>query len=313
MTRRLAVTLLVAFAMLFSLHSVQAGVVAPSGKLSLAKSTAASGTVTTGTITLKANATSTITYTLSSSDEEVATVPATVKLSKGKKSVNFKITAGYVSSSKTATITVVGGATDLTANLRVDPIRVVSLSFSPKSILSGGSSKVTVTLNGPAPSNGSTVKFTTKGPIAAATSVKVASGKTTASITIKGKEVLTSTKGTVTASLKGTASSTITVNPLKLTAVGLSSSAVTSGDQVTVTVTLSGPAPKGGIKVPVEASGYNTPGVETTVTVAEGQSVGSYVFRTPEVSNGSGEVVFAASYNGTTKSASLIINAPEED
>jgi len=306
MPRRLLVALFTFIAILVSINPAQAGTVATTFKL--AKTQIASGTSTVGVIKLSTAATSSTTFTVTSDDEDLATVPATVKIAKGKTSINVTITAGYSTSTQKVAISVANGDTSLSATVSILPLKVVSVSFSPTSVRSGTTSKATVKLNGPAPAAGKSVKITTTGPISAASTVKVAAGKTSATVTVNTKEVLTSSTGKLTADLKGKVTANLTVVPLKIKSVSLSPSSIDGGDSTVFTVTLDGKAPATGIEVEVNASGLNGPGNPETVVIEGGATSVGYEFETQEMGNVSaGNIVFSATYNGASKQATLDI------
>ncbi len=306
MPRRILIALFAFFAILASISPAQAGTVSTSFKLT--KAQVASGTVTSGVIFLGSAATSSKTFTVESADEKLATVPATIKIAKGKSNVSVPITAGYSTSVKTVEITIANGGTSKTAKLTILPLKVESVTFSPTSVRSGTTSKATIKLNGPAPSAGKTVKLTTSGPIKAATSVKVAAGKTSATVTVSTKEVFKSSTGKLTADLKVKVTANLTVVPLKIKTVSLSPSAVDSGDDTVFTVTMDGKAPAGGIEVDVLASGSNGPGIPETIVVEEGATSATYEFDVPELGNVTAAgITFQATYNENSKSANLEI------
>src|ERR1017187_7619675 len=92
---------------------------------------------------------------------------------------------------------------------------IQSVSVNPSSLGSGSYTVVTVTLNGIAPSNGTTVTLASSNgtAIPLPPSVKVPANQNTASVSVLSGSVTTSTTVTVSASYSGTQTTTVTVVP----------------------------------------------------------------------------------------------------
>ena len=93
--------------------------------------------------------------------------------------------------------------------------RIQSVSVNPSSLGSGSYTVVTVTLNGIAPSNGTTVTLTSSNGTALPLppSIKALAGQNTASVSVLSGSVTTTTTLTVSASYGGTQTTTVTVVP----------------------------------------------------------------------------------------------------
>ena len=97
--------------------------------------------------------------TLSSSDNSVATVPATITVQPESRQASFVISTSAVSAVTPVTITASYGTISETAVLKVVPAEdsLAAVSVSPGKVLSGIPAKARVMLNGPAPAGGATV------------------------------------------------------------------------------------------------------------------------------------------------------------
>lgn len=192
------------------------------------------------------------------------------------------------------------------------PVSLGSLAVNPTSVVGGQSSTGLVTLSGPAPSGGMAVTLSSTQPAVASVppSVTVAAGATSLSFAISTAAVAASTPVAITASAGGTIkTATLTVTPSPLPTVSsltLSPSTVTGGSSATGTVTLSGPAPSGGSVVSLASSKPSLAAVPSSVTVAAGKRSATFTVSTVAVSSQTSAVI-SASYNGTTKSATLSI------
>ena len=192
------------------------------------------------------------------------------------------------------------------------PVSLGSLAVNPASVVGGQSSTGIVTLSGPAPGGGVTVTLSSAQPAVASVppSVTLGAGATSASFPISTAAVAGSTPVAITASFSGTtktATLTVTPPPLPtLSSLTLSPSTVTGGSSATGTVTLSGPAPLGGAVVSLASSKPLAAAVPSSVTVAAGKLTASFTVSTVTVSSNTSAII-SASYNGTTKNATLSI------
>src|SRR5207244_8246520 len=186
-----------------------------------------------------------------------------------------------------------------------------ALTLSPTSVTGGTQSSTgTVTLSGPAPTGGAVVSLSSSNPGAAAvpSSVTVAAGGSSASFTVTTGAVAASTTVTISASFGGanrTGSLTVTPPQVTLSSLTLNPSSVIGGVQSsTGTVTLSGPAPAGGTVVSLSSSSPGLASVPSSVTIPAGATSASFTVNTSIVLI-STSVNISASYNGTTRTATL--------
>ena len=187
-----------------------------------------------------------------------------------------------------------------------------SLAVTPASVVGGQSSTGIVTLSGPAPGTGVAVTLSSTNPAVASVppSVTIGAGVSSTSFSITTFAVASSTPVDIIASADGaTRTATLTVTPPpppKLSSLTLSPSTVAAGSSSTGTVTLSGPAPAGGALVTLASSKPAVAAVPADVTVAAGTSSASFTVSTATASSNTSAVI-SASYNGSTKAATLSI------
>ena len=187
-----------------------------------------------------------------------------------------------------------------------------ALAVTPASVVGGQASAGTVTLSGPAPSNGVVVTLSSAntGVASVPASVTIGASATLASFSIATAAVTTSTSVAITASSSGvTRTATLTVAPPSLpkpSSLTLNPSTVTGGSSSTGTVTLSGPAPPGGAVIALTSSGTSAATVPPSVTVAAGTSSAHFTVATKTASSTTSATI-SASYNGSSKSATLSI------
>jgi Right handed beta helix region len=158
------------------------------------------------------------TFVLSSSDPEVATVPATVVIGAGRTSGEFKISAANVPVSASTVISAAYEGATKTASLEVDPAAPEPSSLTlPSSAIAGGSTiTATLTLTHPSPPDGTSVTLASF-PIGLATvpgSITVPAGSTTARFEVKTANVGSTARVTIIA-MRGTATQSVklTVTP----------------------------------------------------------------------------------------------------
>lgn len=196
--------------------------------------------------------------------------------------------------------------------LQVAPVSLASFGISPRSVQGGQPATGTVTLSAAAPSNGVQVTLSSANPAAVrvAGSVAVGAGAASASFPITTSVVTATTAVGLTATLNGTArTAALTVTPAPvptLSALSLSPSTVTRGARSTATVRLSGAAPAAGVVVSLASSKPQSATVPARITIAAGQSSGSFTIQTT-ASAATGPVSISASSSATVKTATLSI------
>jgi hypothetical protein len=215
-------------------------------------------------------------------------------------------------SALSACLALVGPGTGAAGNL-------ASLTIVPSSVTGGQGATGILTLAAPAPAGGVVATLlTSSGAAAVPASVFVPAGQTTASFPITTTPVTVTTVATITAVSNNTVSAPLTINPPgggggggggtptgTIISLTISPSSVTGGQGATGTVTLAASAPAGGIPVSLSS---NTPsaGVQTSVTVQQGQTSATFPITTNAVTATTTATITATSANSA--SATLTIN-----
>lgn len=278
--------------------------------ISLNPSSCTGGGTSAGTITLNGPAPQDGTTVTLSSSSLAAAVPTSVLITKGATSGSFSIDTSPVSSATTVLITGTVGPTAATATLTVNPASLLSISVTPATVSGGISASGSINLTAPAPSSGLTIALTSSNSAASIpASLKIASGKSTASFSVKTIPVTTPTQATITATL-GTAVQTasLSIEPPALSGISISASTVHGGTSVTGTVTLTGPAHAGGIVIQL-ASGQSAATVPSAVTLSQNSSRATFEIKTIAVQTDT-LVVITATLNGVSKASNLKVEAP---
>ena len=250
---------------------------------------------------------------VTSSNPQVASVPAFATIPASTEVSSFVITTSAVTARTVVTITVTGGGVSRTADLVVHPSlpALAGYTVSPTTVQGGTSANGTVTLDSPAPTGGLSVSLSSNLPGSASVpaSVTLPAGATSASFTVTTFPV-DNTTVTLTASLGSTTLFTalsITAAPsLTLTSLTLSPTTVVGGASSTGTVTLSAAAPSGGAVVSLSdnSAAASEP---ASVTVPAGSTSRAFTVTTSAVSSTTA-VSVSGSFGGATASAMLTVN-----
>ncbi len=247
--------------------------------------------------------------TLSSSNTAAAQVPASVTVAAGATTATFTIITSPVASNTSVTITAIFGVTR-TASLTVTAETLSGVSLSPTSVIGGSSSTGTVTLTGPASSNGAVVTLSSSNTTAThvPSSVTVAAGATTATFTITTSPVASNTSVTITAIFGVTRTASLTVTAATLSAVSLSPTSIIGGSSSTGTLTLTGPAPSGGAVVTLSSSNTAAAKVPASVTVPANATTATFTVTTSPVAANTSVTITGS--RGTNHTATLTVTAP---
>jgi hypothetical protein len=189
------------------LYAVQTGTSGVSlSSLTLSPSKLVGGTPSTGTVTLSGPAPKGgARVSLSSDNPQVASVPPSVVVIEGHTTATFTATTRAVSTATNVTITASYAGGKASAMLTVNPPDLASFTLSPTQVKGGKPSTGTVTLNGPAPVGGFTVRLASNSPIAMVpSSVTVAQGSTVANFTVNTRTTAQTIVATITAWAKST-------------------------------------------------------------------------------------------------------------
>ena len=196
------------------------------GSVTANPSTVTSGNSTVITISLVAGAVAPsngLTFSLSSSNSTVLSVPSSVVMSAGTSSVRFNGIARNVTSSRSVTVRVSNnqlGRREISVTVvpggQTQPpaLTVSAVTLNPSTVVGGNSVQGTVTLSAAAPA--ATVvnlaSSSTRATVPA--SITIAAGASSGTFTIGTTAVTTSGTATISATLNGvTRSATLTINP----------------------------------------------------------------------------------------------------
>ena len=276
--------------------------------VAVSPTTVLGGVSSQGTVTLSAAAPAGgAVVTLTSSNTAVATVPASITIAAGSTTGTFSVTTTSVSAATSVTITASNSSSSVNAALSVNPL-LTSVGLNPPSVLSGSSSQGTVTLFSGAPTGGAVVTLTSSNTAVATVpaSITIAAGSTTGTFSVATAGVSVATNVTITASYGGaTQTATLTVSPL-LASVSVSPATVVAGVSSMGTVTLAAAAPAGGISVTLSSSNSTVASVPASVTVAAGNSSGTFTVTTNTVTTTTA-VTLSASYGSGVQTTTVTV------
>ncbi len=171
--------------------------------LTLSPSTLAGGSFGTGTLSLYTPAPAGgWTVSLTSANSAYVQVPKTVSFAAGATSATFKIVTEKYKATIADLITASDSASQKTATLTVTDDTVAALSFAPAYVLGGKTSTGTVTMAGPVPAGGWTVKLASQYPskVGIPASVFIPAAATSATFPITTKLGATTYANTIQAS-----------------------------------------------------------------------------------------------------------------
>jgi len=257
------------------------------------------------------------TVSLSSSNQAVASVPATVAVAAGATaSSSFTVATTAVAANTPVTITASVNGSTATAILTVNPLGV-SFSLAAATV-NGGSTPTpnSVTLASPAPAGGLVFNLSSSNPAIASVpaSVTVAAGATASpSFSIATAAVASTTTVTILASLGGVAGAiagaTLTVQPAQVSSLVLTPASVTSGLSTSANVVnLLGLAPSGGVSISLRSSRPALAAVPSAVIVPASASVSVPFTITAGYVAAATQVTLTATLLGASAVATLAIN-----
>jgi len=187
-------------------------------------------------------------------------------------------------------------------------VTLSSFTVAPVNVIGGKNSKGTVTLSGPAPSSGATIKLaSSNSAIAAVPVVTIAAGATSKTFAIKTIAVTAPTPVSITASYAGgTLYATLTVKPPALSLLTVNPTTVQGGSSSQGTVKLSGPAPAGGVQIKLSSNNVGIAAVPPSVTITSGSTVATFNVQTKAVTT-TDTVVVSAVAGSITRKVTLIV------
>ncbi len=256
-----------------------------------------------------------VTVNLSSTDPTVATVPASVVIPANTPTASVPVTP----LKNGTTIIHASNPTlpDVAASVSVNGIgsagqgTITTLILTPNPVTGGSMSNGTVTLSSPAGQNGVLVSLSSDLPSATVPpSITIPANQTSLMFPV----ITTAVNGTQTATITAVSSNMVTfglvINPGvtsqgTITNLSISPNPVTGGTPSAGMVTLSAPAGVGGVMITLGSDNGST-SVPSSITISQGQSVGSFPITTSAVNTPQTANISASSSN--TVSAPLLVN-----
>ena len=279
------------------------------GSVSLRPANIVGGSSSTLTVTLSAPAPAGgVNVALLSSNAAVV-VPGVVTIAAGEVSSDIVVQSSSVSAPVIATITATLDDKSATATLTVSPtFSVATLAIQPSRVTGGRSSTATVSLTGPAPSEGAILTLSSNNAAAIVPdAVSIDAGETGVDVTVTTSVVTAITNATITASLNGsTATATVEIDPPLVASVSLNPVTVVAGTHSTGTVTLSGAASPGGVIVALSSNRAEAP-VQAAVTVAPGASSATFDIPTSSAVGAETVATITATTGAVSATATLTI------
>jgi hypothetical protein len=269
------------------------------------------GNSTNCTLTLAGPATGPgATIQLSSNNANV-TVPATVFVRAGTSSASFTISSKAVDGLQPATITASRYGFSTTANMDLSSSAIYSVSLSAPSLYGDQSGTGTVFLSGASPNSGRTITLSSSLPSITfpTKTFKITDGADYGKFTYDAAPVGATVSGTITATLDdGTyVTTSITNNGPSLYSLSLSPAVVIGGETTVLTIQAQHPVPASGVQVAMDYSAHSYgPG---TILVGS-NDVGTAKISTTATTTGSYTETITASYDGTTKSTTIVVTPP---
>jgi hypothetical protein len=270
------------------------------------------GASSTGTVTMGAPAASDISVSLvvTSGGAAVASIPASVVIAAGSSTASFTVVTANVSTKITAQISATAGVTK-TASLIVSPNTPAAFTFSPNSVIAGGSSSGTVTLAATAAADITVTLKVTSGAAAVSSipaTVTVPAGSSTGAFTLATATVASKTVVQVSATANAvTKTASVTVNPNSPVSFTFTPNSVAGGSTSTGTITFAQVlANDTVVSFTMQAGASAIVAVPAPITIPAGGTSGTVSIQTKLVSTAI-TVQVNAKANGGLRTGTLIV------
>ncbi len=272
------------------------------------------GAATAGTVTLNEPAPfGDANVNLSVSNPAMATVTGGI-VPAGMISGTFTVMTNAVNAPGSADITASYGGVTRSATITLNPpLTITSLTLTPTTVAGGDTCQGTVTLSGPAPGGGVTVKLAGSSTAAIpgnGTSLDIPAGQTIATFAITTSKVTSTQTVTISASLGGaTQTATLTVMApiiaVSLASLTISPASVNGGGSAVATVALTA-ASSASTSVTLASSDKSAASVPATVTIPAGATSATFMVSTSAVYYTT-TVMITATAGGVSKTAPLSV------
>ena len=248
------------------------------------------------------------TIAMTSSNQSIAPVPATVSMPANTAWLQFMMNVSQaVTQTTPVTLTAALNGAVTSQTFTVQPAALQSLQISPGVLAGGNWTVVWVNLAGAAPAGGAVVGLTSDNPaVVPPGSITVPAGSFSNSAWVQTNAVTTSTTATVTGTYKGaTAQTTVTLQPQRQpTSVTLNPSSTTNGSIGTMNVAASAGYDE---FFALTSSNPAVASVPASVAVSAGMTSVNFQITTGTV-NAPTAVTISATGGGVTRSATLTVN-----
>ena len=267
------------------------------------------GLKATGTITLTGPAPTGGLAVSLSINSVLGQMPATVTVPAGSRTINFTINTTPTLTAKITTITGTAAGVSTITKLTINPPSLRDVLPSPISIVSGGTTPVTLRLTGPAPAGGMVVNL-------ASSLIAYANVPATVTVPAGARSVqflVTSTEGapigttmTMTATLQGKSKSAlIQITAVQLETFTVTPTSIVGGGTVSGKITISGAAPLNGASIALQTVDSSVE-VPDTVTVIKNTTSVTFTIATLNVTT-SKIVTIYATFNSNTVTVDLTL------
>ncbi len=242
-----------------------------------------------------------------SSNNSAVVPPSAITVPSGQSSTTFSIRTLGVSQDKVGKVTATAGGHSASAMLTVSAAALSSIQLQPQSVVGGQSVNGIVTLNGPAPSGGATVRLhATVAYLVPPSVVIIPAGKSSATFIAKTVSVAAPQTVTLSASyLTGQQHCSLGIDPPQLLSVVLKPATVKGGASSIATVTISAAAPSGGLYLKASSSASQA-AVPVNIFVPSGRTSAQFTVKTTKTGTSGGSTI-TLSFLGVSVSAFLSI------
>ena len=236
-------------------------------------------------------------------------VPSTVTIAAGATTATFPVTTVPVKKSESAMIQAYAAGVKVSANITVTATSVVSVTLNPATVVGGLNSTGTITLNGNAPTGGTTVQLYSTNVIAGVPeSVVVPAGSKTVTFPVTTVAVAANTTASIAAKYLGTTkSAALTIAAPTVSTLSLVPSSLTGGATSKLTIKLSGKAAVGGVVVALTSSNTVVAQLPASVTIPAGSDTVDVTITTAAVA-ATTNVTLTAKTGTVSKTAVLTVN-----
>lgn len=221
-------------------------------QLTFAGNNVAGGSSVNATVTLAVTNQDEQTWTLTSSNPSVVSVPATLVIPATQGMGTFAMTVNPVTVNTNVTINVRHNGFIAQRVLTVIPSVIQSVAIAPQVVIGGVNTTANLVLNGTAPVGGRTVNLASNKPAVASVpaSVSIPAGESTLGVTVTTFGV-NSNQGVVITATTGAVSKTafFAVNAPSLSSIAIAPGSVQGGSNATLTLNINGIAPTGGFSI----------------------------------------------------------------